>query len=123
MAKKGAVRPAGLLKQPRIVGGTEKGRVQEISRGIAAETNSGRVNKEEAVRLAIGNHPRAGVEEIVGLLKEQDLNVSAALVRLIRSEMRGGGEATGRQGGGRPKGEAGVKGASTSSRRTRGDAL
>ena len=29
MAKKGAIRPAGARKEPRMVGGTQKGTVQE----------------------------------------------------------------------------------------------
>jgi hypothetical protein len=123
MAKKGAIRPAGALKEPRIVGGTQKGTAQEIGRGISKETGGGRVNQEEVVRLAIGNHPRAGAERIVRLLKDQGIDVGAGLVRLVQSEMRGGGKAIEKQGGGRPKGEKGAKGSRTTSRRTRSDGL
>ena len=75
------------------------------------------------MRLAIGNHPRAGAERIVRLLKDQGVDVGAGLVKLVQSEMRGGGKAIETQGGGRPKGDKGTKGSRTTSRRTRSDGL
>jgi hypothetical protein len=123
MAKKGVRRISVSGDRPRMVGGTEAGRMQEVSRGISQETERGRVNDREAVRLAIGNHPRAHAVTIVKTLQSQGVSVSRALVENVQEQMRGGGPATGLTGGGRPKREKGRKGATTDSKRTRGDGL
>jgi hypothetical protein len=123
MAKKGARRISSPRDNPRMVGGTEAGRMQEVSRGISKETDGGRINDREVVRLAIGNHPRAAVATLIGVLKDQGIVVSRALVESVQEQMRGGGAATGQQGGGRPKREKGRKGATTDAKRTRADGL
>lgn len=123
MAVKGARRFSSSRDEPRIVGGTEAGRMQEISRGVSKETEQGRVNDRELVRLAIGNHPRSGAAKIVKVLANEGLSVSRALVESVQEQMRGGGRATGRQGGGRPKLERGKKAPTSGRKRTRADGL
>lgn len=123
MAKKGARRFSSSRDEPRIVGGTEAGRMQEISRGISKESERGRVNDREMVRLAIGNHPRASATTIVSSLESQGVAVSRALVESVQEQMRGGGRATGRQGGGEPKRDKGKKGTIPPRKRTRADGL
>lgn len=123
MAKTGARRHSMSREEPRTVGGTEAGRMQEVSRGISQETPHGRVNDRDAVRRAIGNHPRAKAPAIVQVLKSQGVSVSRALVESVQDQMRGGGKATGMQGGGRPKLERGKKGTASGRKRTRADGL
>ena len=123
MAKKGTRRIAVSREEPRTVGGSEAGRMQEVSRGISKETDFGRVNDREAVRLAVGNHPRANAPRIVQVLAEEGVRVSRSLVESVQEQMRGGGRATGKQGGGRPKLEKGRKGTTTDTKQTRTDGL
>ncbi len=123
MAKKGARRFSSSGDEPRIVGGSEAGRMREISRGISKETGQGRVNDRELVRMAIGNHPRASAATIVKTLQKEGVTVSRALVEHVCEQMRGGGRATGLQGGGRPKLDRGKKAPTTGRKRTRADGL
>ena len=106
-----------------MVGGSEAGRMQEVSRGISKETDRGRINDREAVRLAIGNHPRASADTIVKTLGKEGVAVSRSLVETVQRQMRGGGPGTDLQGGGRPKREKGKKGQTTDTKRTRADGL
>lgn len=123
MAKKGVRRFSSSRDEPRIVGGTEAGRMREISRGISKETRQGRVNDREMVRLAIGNNPRASTTTIIKSLAKEGVEVSRALVETVQEQMRGGGSATGLQGGGRPKLDKGKKAPTSGRKSTRADAL
>ena len=123
MAKKGVRRFSSSRDEPRIVGGTEAGRMREISRGISKETRQGRVNDREMVRLAIGNNPRASTTTIIKSLAKEGVEVSRALVETVQEQMRGGGSATGLQGGGRPKLDKGKKASTSGRKSTRADAL
>lgn len=123
MARKGARRFSSSRDEPRVVGGSESGRMREISRGISKETGQGRVNDRELVRLAIGNHPRASTTTIVKTLRKEGITVSHALVEHVCEQMRGGGRATGLKGGGQPKGNKGKKAPTTGRKRTRADGL
>ncbi len=104
MAKKGNVRVIG--DKAKMVGGKEQGRLQSASRGVSSETDDGRVNKAEAIRLAINNHPQAGPTEIVQILAKKGIEVTPRYVSSIKT-MHIGGKTIQTRGGGNPKGEKG----------------
>ena len=103
MPRKGTTRVTGDKSQ--LVGGSDEGLLQSASRGVSMETDEGRVNETEAIRLALNNHPEKGVPHIVQILKEDGIHTTALEVSGIRSSMIGG-DSIG-EGGRRPKGERG----------------
>jgi hypothetical protein len=50
--------------------------------------NDGGVNKSEAIREALAQHPQAQTKEVVALLAEKGIKVQPSLVYLIRSKQR-----------------------------------
>jgi hypothetical protein len=50
--------------------------------------NDGGVNKSEAIREAMAQHPEAQTKEVVSLLAEKGIKVQPSLVYLIRSKQR-----------------------------------
>ena len=88
-----------------VVGGSDEGRLQSASRGVSMETDAGRVNEAEAIRLALNNHPEKEVDEVVRILANDGIETTAVEVAAIRSSMIGG-DVLG-TGGRQPKGERG----------------
>ena len=103
MPRKGTTRVTG--EKSKLVGGSDEGLLQSASRGVSMETDAGRINETEAIRLALNNHPEKEVEDIVRILDENGVHTTTVEVSAIQASMLGG-DVLG-NGGRRPKGERG----------------